>query len=201
MSLSRVAALYVSKRSVYKNMDGVDAYDCQRDARDYYGPHPVVAHPPCALWGRLSHMATPRIEVARYLAYHAVEVVLAFGGAIEHPAHSQLFKAAGLPEAGCTSNLGCTIAVKHTWFDGPLDKPTWLFAANLWPDELPDVPYSLREPTHLVDTSRRSGRTKKLASKSMRNATPLAMARWLVEAARRSGLQRTDHSNHYLSEF
>lgn len=45
-----IAALYVETGGVYFNLDGVDPWDKERDARKYNGPHPVVAHPPCFLW-------------------------------------------------------------------------------------------------------------------------------------------------------
>ena len=43
-----VAALYVEPDGPYSNLDGVEVWDEARDARTYAGPHPVVAHPPCA---------------------------------------------------------------------------------------------------------------------------------------------------------
>src|ERR1700746_705970 len=47
-----IAALYVETNGVYYNLPHVDPWDEARDARLYAGPWPVVAHPPCARWGR-----------------------------------------------------------------------------------------------------------------------------------------------------
>lgn len=48
-----VAALYVASRGCYYGLDDVEPWGLpERDAREYAGPHPVVAHPPCARWGR-----------------------------------------------------------------------------------------------------------------------------------------------------
>ena len=47
-----VAALFVDELGVYSEMHGVDVWGRRRDALQYAGPHPVVAHPPCQLWGR-----------------------------------------------------------------------------------------------------------------------------------------------------
>lgn len=47
-----IAALYVATGGIYYGIDDVDPWDTARDARLYPGPHPVVAHPPCARWGQ-----------------------------------------------------------------------------------------------------------------------------------------------------
>jgi hypothetical protein len=49
-----IAALFVEKDGPYYGIDDVDPWDEERDARKYQGPHPVVAHPPCQLWGRFA---------------------------------------------------------------------------------------------------------------------------------------------------
>jgi len=51
-----IAALYVEKNGCYFGLDGVDPWDEERDARKYDGPYPVVAHPPCQLWGRMAYV-------------------------------------------------------------------------------------------------------------------------------------------------
>ena len=47
-----IAALYVITSGIYYGLPDVDPWDEARDARRYAGPWPVVAHPPCARWGR-----------------------------------------------------------------------------------------------------------------------------------------------------
>ena len=48
-----VAALYVAAKGCYYGLGDVEPWGLpERDAREYAGPHPVVAHPPCARWGR-----------------------------------------------------------------------------------------------------------------------------------------------------
>ena len=52
--LRQIAALYVETGGTYFGLEGVDPWDQERDAREYPGPHPVVAHPPCNLWVNLA---------------------------------------------------------------------------------------------------------------------------------------------------
>lgn len=99
-----VAALYVDSRGCYAGLANVDAWGKDRDARLYQGPHPVVAHPPCQLWGRFAH-----VNFKRWGGEHnrpgndggcfaaALAAVRAYGGVLEHPAFSDAWKAYGLP--------------------------------------------------------------------------------------------------------
>lgn len=58
--LTQVATLFVSPASFYKSMQSVDCWDIGRDARQWPGGSPLIAHPPCRAWGQLHHMAKPR---------------------------------------------------------------------------------------------------------------------------------------------
>ena len=55
-----IAALYVERGGAYCGIPDVDPWDEARDARLYAGPHPVVAHPPCARWCRLAGLVEAR---------------------------------------------------------------------------------------------------------------------------------------------
>jgi hypothetical protein len=48
-----IAALFVETGGSYYGLPDVDPWDEARDARQYPGPYPVVAHPPCQRWGKL----------------------------------------------------------------------------------------------------------------------------------------------------
>ncbi|WP_337881840.1 hypothetical protein [Chromobacterium haemolyticum] len=105
MTSQQVAALFVRTDSVYKQMVGVDAWDAERDAMAWPGGCPVVAHPPCRAWGRLRHMANPR-PGERELALWVVDQIREYGGVLEHPASSLLWKEKPLPEPGQTDAWG-----------------------------------------------------------------------------------------------
>jgi hypothetical protein len=100
------------------------------------------------------------------------------GGVLEHPAHSRLFAAAGLPTPGQSDGNLWTIEVWQAWWGYPMRKATWLCFCNV-PIERVRVPLILHP--HGCDRRR-----QQLMSKHQRAATTEAFARWLVEAARES---------------
>ena len=100
-----IAVLFVRGDSAYKNYNDLDVYDAERDALTFTGDMPVIAHPPCRAWGRLSHMANPR-EGERELALFALANVRALGGVLEHPKGSKLWKEQSLPTGNDTDGYG-----------------------------------------------------------------------------------------------
>jgi hypothetical protein len=192
-----VAALFVRADSVYKGMRGVDAWDIERDARAWPGGAPVVAHPPCRAWGRLRHLAKPRPD-EKALALYAVERVRAFGGVLEHPAHSTLWAAAGLPLPGLRDAWGgWTLPVVQSWWGHRAEKATWLYVVGCEPANVPDIPLVLGEASHVIAQCRtlpgggrlRAGMPgwRPECTKAEREHTPPAFAAWLVELAHRCG--------------
>jgi len=87
----KYTALFCRTDSAYKKRDAWDVYDIDRDATKYNGNLPVVCHPPCRAWGRLSHMASPR-EGEKELAIWSLEKLNQVGGIVEHPSGSKLWK-------------------------------------------------------------------------------------------------------------
>jgi hypothetical protein len=89
-----IAALYVETAGSYFGIDAVDPWDEARDARQYAGPWPVVAHPPCQRWGKMwfgQPLAVKLTGKRKKLGDDAgcFEAALAavrkFGGVLEHP--------------------------------------------------------------------------------------------------------------------
>lgn len=175
---SQVAALYVRADSIYKQLIGVECFDIARDARSYRGPWPVVAHPPCRAWGRLSHFAKPR-EDEKALGFHAVEMVRQWGGVLEHPASSKLFAAAGMPRPGDGVDRfgGWSWPIKQQCFGHSAPKYTWLYIVGCEPSDLPA--YGLRLGVA-------PGRIENMG-KAAREHTPEPLARWLVCLAGKCG--------------
>lgn len=141
-----IAALYVETNGVYYGLPNVEPWDEQRDARLYDGPHPVVAHPPCARWSRLAGFTEARFGYKRgddggcFAA--ALEAVRTWGGVLEHPAYSAAWDAFNLPEpiwkGGWTYGLfgGATCYVEQGRYGLPVKKATWLYAEHV---DLPEL--------------------------------------------------------------
>src|SRR5690349_6144741 len=107
----KIQALYIDSNGPYPNLLGLEnCWDAVRDARNYNGPDPVVAHPPCQLWVNLAF-----VNYKRYggdhnkpgndqgMFSHALKCVRSNGGVIEHPGSSHAWKQYGLkrpPEYG-----------------------------------------------------------------------------------------------------
>jgi hypothetical protein len=183
-----VAVLCARIDSIYKTMPTCDVYDEARDARTFAGGLPVIAHPPCRLWGRLYKLArSENPEAERAFGVWCAGQVRTNGGVLEHPAHSKLWKAAGLPKPGERDEFGgWTLAIPQFWFGHKAEKNTWFYIVGIDPSSIPPITLKLGEPTHVVSsTIQRRGEPgyRPSLKKKAREATPPAMAQWLVDLA------------------
>lgn len=187
-----VSVLFARADSNYKALPGVDVWDAERDARTWPGGTPVVAHPPCRAWGRLRKFARPR-KGERALAIFAVRQVRKYGGVLEHPVGSLLWKRAGLPAPGQRDRFGgWTLGVNQHWWGHRAEKATLLYICGVEPREIPPIPLRLDYPTHVVQSSQRSDYRPHI-SKAEREHTPPELCIWLVELAERCARKRWDH--------
>ena len=165
---NEIAALFVEARGVYFDL-GADVWDIDRDAKGYSGPFPVVAHPPCGPWSRLRGLSTRQ---DRTCGPRAVELVRQYGGVLEHPKHSGLFDACGMPRPGEFPDRwgGRTIEVNQSDWGHPAQKATWLyFVGTGIPPLVPRGPAPTRR---FSDMHRREA-----------SATPPRFAEYLVALA------------------
>lgn len=138
-----IAALYVETGGVYYGLPDVDPWDEQRDARLYAGPWPVVAHPPCARWAKLSRREFRGQDGGSFAA--ALATVRTFGGVLEHPAESRAWKKYGLPRPSgpwwqrSLTDPGWVCAVDQWHYGFPTRKPTWLYYVGEEPCALPQA--------------------------------------------------------------
>ena len=133
-------ALFVRKDSSYKNRNTWDVYDEDRDALTFDASSPVVCHPPCRTWGRLSHLAHNARPNEASLALWSIEKIKENGGILEHPAGSRLF-GKHLPDVGETDEHGgFTILVDQYDFGHVAHKKTKLYICGIDRSQLPELP-------------------------------------------------------------
>ena len=184
-----VAVLFARADSIYKAMPGTDVWDMERDARRWPGGCPVVAHPPCRAWGRLSHMAKPRPD-EKELARWAVRNIRKFGGVLEHPSGSKLWVDMHLPAPGARDEFGgWTLPIHQHWFGHKAQKSTLLYICGCNPGDEPPIPLVLGRAEYVVASSLHRGKRESWARPEIpdaeREATPPQFAAWLVELASR----------------
>ena len=137
-----IAALYVERNGPYADLPGVQMWPECCDARRYPGPWPVVAHPPCARWGRY-WSGGPSARVRRELGdddgicESALAMVRKFGGVMEHPEASHAWERFGLrrPARGVGWTAadwygGWTCCVEQGNYGHRARKLTWLYAVG-----------------------------------------------------------------------
>lgn len=206
-----IAALYIETDGCYFGLPGVDAWDIERDARTYAGPHPVVAHPPCQRWGRFWHGSTRKPHQFKkgddggcFAA--AFAAVNEFGGVLEHPADSHAWEAFGIeppPRYGewVPAGSGWTCCVYQGNYGHFAGKPTWLYAHGVQGSALPHLRWGKTEQRihpvalakHGYEKARRIGMMAMVGGKDktrIRNATPPEFRDVLLSIARSA--QRKD---------
>ena len=195
MNAPKIAALYVQENGAYWNLQNVDAWPEARDARRYTGPLPVVAHPPCQLWGAMAN-----VNYARWGGDHnrpgndggcfaaALDSVRRFGGVLEHPAKTKAWAAHGLAQpAGIgwqrTIDGGWVCEVWQSAYGHRANKATWLYYYGTNP------PFELRwdrpAGTHQIGFQDQRGKAanKPTLGKREANATPLEFRDELLRLA------------------
>lgn len=176
-----VAALFVRSDSVYKLMSGVDCYDADRDARNYPGGLPIVAHPPCRAWGGLRAFANPRPD-EKELARFAVRNIRKFGGVLEHPASSILWDDMNMSKTSEPDQFGgWTLHLDQFWFGHQARKRTRIYIVGLRPANLPQLPMILGDAPAVVGSRKK---TRPEIKKADREHTPVMFAEFLVNIAR-----------------
>lgn len=190
-----IAVLYVETNGAYFGLPNVDPWDVERDARQYAGPHAVVAHPPCNRWCRLAP-----VNEARYghkvgddggCFASALASVREFGGVLEHPGGTFAWAAFGLmrPLNGAwTQSLfydGWVTEVYQRNYGHKANKQTWLYYAGQRP---PDLDWSTPAPPEAwISTDRPRAELEAMGigqlTKKEAKATPAAFRELLISMA------------------
>jgi hypothetical protein len=195
-----IAALYVEPNGTYYGLDDVDPWDRERDARLYDGPHPVVAHPPCARWSPLAYLNQAQhgyqVGADQGCFQAALTAVRTWGGVLEHPAHSIAWRTFALPtprRGGWTQSLtdpGWTTSVSQAAYGHRARKRTWLYYVG----ETPPFPLDWSDPAGdciisdlWADSTQRTGRgDRPRMYQAEALATPPAFRDTLLDLARQA---------------
>jgi hypothetical protein len=117
------------------------------------------------------------------LAWHAVQMVDLYGGVLEHPAGSTLWRNQGLPIPLHGEPLSYTFGIDQVWFGFRARKPSWLWIRGVPNDQLPEVPFRFGRGSHVICTSKKIPDQKVLKGDA-RQETVSELADWLVAVAR-----------------
>lgn len=190
-----IPVLFTLEDSLYKQIDGCDCYDEKRDATTYKGDLPVIAHPPCQLWGALAS-----VNYKRWGGEHnrpgndgglfkfALETVKRCGGVLEHPAKTRAWKAHGLMKPTSigwqqSPDGGWVCEVWQSAYGHKANKATWLYYVGKQPSE---AYWDRPRGTHQVGFYDQRGKSKNkpTLTKKEANETPKLFADFLVQLAR-----------------
>ena len=186
-------ALFCRSDSAYKKRKVWDVYDASRDATKYDGEHPVVCHPPCRLWGRLSHLACRNPEITdeqkqaeKNLAIWSAMKIRQVGGILEHPSSSKIWEV--LPDVGDSPDIwgGFTIEIDQYDFGHVAHKKTKLYICGMDAEEIPELP-APDHSIHLCEKGKKrsicgnvEGTTR--CTQYQREYTPERLIDWIEEA-------------------
>lgn len=120
-----ISILCAQHNSNYFNIEGLDIWTQERNAYNYTGNNPIIAHPPCAQWSRL-HKFAKENKNEKELALHCWDLVNKNGGILEHPSGSHLFKYVG-------ADTKKILLVNQYWWGFPARKKTLLYFHNVEP--------------------------------------------------------------------
>ena len=192
-----VAALFVETDGVYFELEDVETWDKCWDARLYSGSNPIVAHPPCQLWGKFA-----KVNYIRWGGSHnkpgndggcfksALWNLKRCGGVLEHPAFSYAWEVFDLPKPsgiGWINQNGFWICeVWQSAYGHKARKRTWLLYVGKNP------PFELRwerkDGSHQIGGYDRRGKNKNKPTISGKEAsrTPIEFRDELIKLARNS---------------
>lgn len=174
-------AYFINEKSNYFRHDGFDPWTVSRNALNARSNSPAVYHPPCQQWGRLKRFAKVN-PIEKLLAVWALDRVRLFGGVLEHPRSSDLWKLVSDDAVkGYDEHGGFLLSVNLHWFGYPAQKKTVLYIVGCRRSELPQIPLNFNA-VHKVVGKRTPGQTE--IQRSKRSETPTQMVEWIYNVLR-----------------
>lgn len=176
----KVSVLFTQQNSIYQDLN-VECWDEKKDARNWEGGNAIIAHPPCRGWGTLRGLAK-HIPGEKYLAVWSIKQIRTWGGILEHPRNSYLWKYLNLPLPGSYDEYGgWTLNIQQHWFGHKCRKNTFLYIKGISPGSIPQYPIKLDAVTHIIGGGK--NKVKRQMGKKENESTPLELAKWLIQTA------------------
>lgn len=182
MAAWNVAALYVDVEHGPYPALAADVYGVARDAGTYAGPLPVVAHPPCGPWGRYK----ARCNQDPQTAIDAVWLVRRWGGVLEHPIGSTLFRHMDIP----TGDWDNPERTTDRWGGYTIKAPQWSWGHRSTKDTILYIVGTADLPPLFDRQCATEPRAVERLGKRERRMTPGPMAWWLCNLASRCKVER-----------
>lgn len=154
-----VTVLFTNRKSVYKQLQ-CDCYDIDRNVKSFNWDRKVIAHPPCRQFSRLKGLSKKDDEEYE-LVLKTLNHVNRYGGIIEHPLRSDLFKRNEVDQDKI-------IYIDQHWFGFKAHKPTLLYIVGAKVDYIPFNMDAVEKSVQNMWSNERSITTEKLA-------------KWLIE--------------------
>ena len=199
--MRQVSTLFVESNGIYSKLENIDLWPIDRDARLYPGNNPVVAHPPCQLWGPFA-----KVNYARWGGEHnrpgndlgcfqsALYSVRRWGGVLEHPAFSRAWDRYGLTaptgigwSRQSDSDITWVCEVWQSAYGHKARKRTWLLAHG-FAEKPPDFLWDRIDGEYQIGFHDQRGKLKNKPTISGKkaSATPPSFAYALINIARLS---------------
>jgi hypothetical protein len=178
--MNNITVLFCDENSNYKKL-GCNVYDQYRNALNFKDKTPCIYHPPCRTWSRLRGLA--KVHPGEHLlAVWSIFRIWRYGGVLEHPAHSSLWKLLKLPLPGTGYDIhdGFSISVNQHWFGHKCEKNTWLYIKGCNIKNLPQLSLNFDAIEYTISTSKKINYKKEI-SKKRRSETPIQFALFLID--------------------
>lgn len=182
--------LFAQINSTYKKLD-CDVYDIERNALTCTRIEAAIYHPPCRTWGRLYKLCNWE-PAEHWLAVWSILRIWRYGGLLEHPAGSKLWKLMKLPIPGSGYDIhgGFSLSIDQSWFGHKCKKNTWLYIKGINQNEIPNYELNFDCVTHSISSGSKTSNLL-VVSKIWREKTPVKLALFLIEIVNKINLKTT----------
>jgi hypothetical protein len=165
--------------SNYKKLE-VTTYDVRRDALSTSSTTAAIYHPPCRSWSRLRRFSNFK-PGEHWLGVWSILRVRRYGGIVEHPNGSYLFKFMQCNSPGCGKDIygGELVKLNQVHWGHVAKKSTLLYIVGEFDYDLLMPPLPDARPTKVIDKNKGIGHLN-YCSKRERSYSPILFCLFLI---------------------